>query len=335
MNRKDNLKQLKYSNVTWVTIRTPIYSRTPITSGINSPNARSIAELPSLADPSMKQIFNKSNTLFTDQEINMISTASAPPESNIPLRGSSSKLRQIQIAQQELHPEFALGKSQAKIQIDEIIPISERSDEDLDSVISFEDELEPICFDKEPNDMITSRSRQSNINQFAFQNNEPDDTSKKEMEDHIWDYCHKECNPSIILENKQSREKMVNPYELEFYVDDNSKKTMVKKAKTSLGMKKKVNAIARYSSIEKEKRDFVDKKQQLSKQDQAKLESSISAMRYAKYMQQQNLQMPDFLDGLDFSSAKMKYMKKKSNLTEPASPHGGRYSNVYRHLPRL
>ena len=121
------------------------------------------------------------------------------------------------------------------------------------------------------------------------------------------------------------------PYDMEFYVDD-SKKTMVKKAKTSLGVQKKINAIARYSSIEKEKRDFVDKKPQLSKQDQSKLESSISAMRCAKYMQQQNLKVPDFLDGLDFTSAKKKFMKKQSSLTEPASP---RPSITYRPLPRL
>lgn len=337
MNRKETQKQqqLKYSNVTWVTIRTPIYSRTPITSGLNSPNARSIAELPPV-DSSMKPIFNQSGTLFSDQELNMIQYASIKQDS-ISLRATPSRLKQIQVKNQELHPEYALGKSQAKIQIDEIISETERHDEDIDSVISFDDELEPISFDKEQNDLLTSRSRQSNI-QYVSHSKMPDETSRKEIEDHIWNFCHRNCNQPDdysrfnFQEKKQIREKKIMPYEMEFYVDDSSKKTMVKKCKTSLGVQKKVNAIARYSSIEKEKRDFIDKKMPVSKQDQSKLESSISAMRYAKFMEQQNKKVPDFLDGLDFTSAKIKLMKTKSSLTEPASP---RPSNAYRPLPRL
>lgn len=338
--KKQKQPQLKYPNATWITIRTPIYSRTPSASGLNSPKFRSIAELPTIEqdiDPTTKPLFNHSNTLFSDQEVDMIQYATGSQEIDncISLKQNHSRLKQIQMAQQELHPEFAIGKSQAKIQIEKDLSDSEKYDEDLDSVISFEDDLNPICFDKD--ELLTSRSRNINFNQDTHRN-EHDDASKREMEEHIWNYCRKSNDPEEIIPNYSSREnnkgvdKKFSPYQMEFYVDEGSNQTMVKKSKTSLGVKKKLDAIALYSAIEKEKRDFVDTKSKLSEKDKLKLESSISAMRYASYMQKNHQKVPDFLDGLDFSSAKMKYMKKKSSLTQPVSP---RTSNMHRPLPRL
>ncbi|OHT14815.1 hypothetical protein TRFO_14742 [Tritrichomonas foetus] len=301
--------QLRYAGIPWVTIHTPIYSRTPITSGNVTPNQRSFKELPKIETPT-KPLFNNTSTSFSDAEERIIRIATTDEIDGVPLQRSPSRLQQIQIVQQELHPEFILGKTNTNTNSN-TSPENSPRDEDVESVISYNEDIEPIGAD-DGNDFSTSSRSKSYMGSNYLGSGQ---ITNEEIQKHIWDYC-KKTGPS-------EAGRKISAYHANILGAGDG--CMAARITTSFGMRKKMKAIGTYSGVELEKKQFHCRPSMLSVQNKQRLESSVSAMKYAKYIQKGNKELPEFLDGLDFSNAKIQNPRKKSARTQPVSPR----SNIY------
>lgn len=317
-------KQLKYSGIPWITIKTPVYSRTPSTSGLNSPALRSMSEIPKMESTS-KPIFNHSHTLFSDQEAHVIHLATDSGD-GMRMHRTLSRLQNIQTVQQELHPELILGTKHNSPVITQLKE-DETKDEDLESVISLDEDIEPVGFSN-PNPQETSRLTQRSENSFIGSG----PVTVKDIQTNVWDYCHsiedekpldpisrdlasmKSNNTSTITADSPST---FYPYDMEFHLDDVTKQTIVQRKNITPGMRKKLNTIQLYSGVEKEMEELHIHKPITTKEQKKNLESSISAMTYANYILKNDREMPDFLDGLDFSTAKAHFHKRKKVRTQP------------------
>lgn len=298
--QKMKKEKLKFLKVPWMQIK-PTYIKPTIR--LKNATSRSCI-IPKQTGETTRSYFRHSSIQFTENEHFILRKAESDNKSteeqlklNFKITSRRpSKLQELQRSQEEEMKNINLITTKKKESSTFHPPINEENVfETCDSLISFKS----LNDNEEYNVDEDSKNKEKDTSDTLCVTSGPVTTN--DIKDHVWIYSHEECKTSENL--------FIPKYFADSIIEENERIT-INKAITK-GQKKFFSAVDECSNAKKESEDLrclLNRKDERFKE---KLENSYSAMKYNKYLHQNNMEIPDYIDDLNFPANE--YLKINDN----------------------